>query len=426
MLRKNTQKIAISQKVINSIIIDIPAVLLEKLMSFLIIKKKKDLIMYGFENGNIPCEYIKIHYHNSLQSHLEHVFYNFYAHDVLVCQLRSKGSYIPKLFEIECSVDLKNDKISFIYNYIDNLLQYDVLPDFKKLKFPERKKYRDLDRQAKLIIETEQKNKKNIIPVYIEEGDWVGIRIYLSDGKHIIDSKLTLKMWLNITNESIDKEIRDVFLSKKLHDNFFSDAFFLNECLSTNFINHTFYIEIEDHVSKNYFCFDGFKDAFNYDNKEIFEKIIDIFSLRNDVSLKKEKAQMTVRYFLEKIKIQIEPKIIKEHEVIIQSKIVKNPDYLLYQSDLNFALNIKRLACRQGMEKILIDYFIYIYQISSNKNLLYWYLNILQRHRLKDFLYFDISHVYDNSSKSMLINNSIIEQMALREKTIEFLIKKSS
>jgi hypothetical protein len=144
------------------------------------------------------------------------------------------------------------------------------------------------------------------------------------------------------------------------------------------------------------------------------------------VSLKKEKAQLALRYFMEKIKIYIEPQIIKEHEVIIKSKIIKNPDYLLYQSDLNFSLNIKRLACRQAMEKILVDHFIYAYGVTSNKNLLYWYLNILQRNRLKDFLYFDISHVYDNSNKSIPINNSIIEQMALREKVIELLIKKSS
>lgn len=382
--------------------------------------------MHGFENGNIPFEYIKIHYHNSLQNHLEHIFYNFYVQDRVVKQLRAQGSYIPKLFEIECKVDLKNNKISFIYNHIDKLLQYAILPDFKKLKFPERKKYRDLDRQVKLIIESEEKNKDTAVSSFIQEGDWIGIKIYLSDENVIIDKELSIKMWLNITNESIDKEIRDVFLTKKLYDSFFSNAFFLNELLSTNFITHTFFIEIEDHITKNYFCIDKFKDAFNYDNKEIFEKIIDIFSLRNDVSLKKEKAQLTLRYFLEKIKIYIEPQIINEHEVIIKSKIIKNPDYLLYQSDLNFSLNIKRLACRQAMEKILVDHFIYAYNVTSNKNLLYWYLNILQRNRLKDFLYFDISHVYDNSNKSIPINNSIIEQMALREKVIEFLIKKST
>ncbi len=426
MLRKSTQKMNLLQKVMNTIVINVPEALLEKVMLFVIKKKKQDLVMHGFEPGNIPFEYIKIHYHNSLQSHLEHIFYNFYAQDRFVKKLRTQGSYIPKLFEIDCQSDLKSDKIIFTYNHIDKLLQYSILPDFKKLKFPERKKYRDLDRQTKSIIETEQQNQKAYQASYIQEGDWIGIRIYLSHEGVIIDKELSLKMWLNITNESIDKEIRDVFLSKKLHDRFFSHAFFLNEILSTNFLVHTFYIEIEDHITKNYFCIDTFKDAFNYDDKEIFEKIIDIFSLRNDVSLKKEKAQLALRYFMEKIKIYIEPQIIKEHEVIIKSKIIKNPDYLLYQSDLNFSLNIKRLACRQAMEKILVDHFIYAYGVTSNKNLLYWYLNILQRNRLKDFLYFDISHVYDNSNKSIPINNSIIEQMALREKVIELLIKKSS
>lgn len=427
MLRKNLQKINSLQKIMKLIIVDVPEVLLQKVMNFVVKNKKEHLIVHGFENGNIPFEYIKIHYANSLKTHLEHIFYNFYAQDKFIKKLRFQGSYVPKLFEIESEYDLKNNKLSFFYNHLDKLIQYSVLPDFKKLKFPERKKYRDLDRQVKSIIELEQKNKENYLSEsFIQDGDWIGIRIYLSDEGIIIDKELSLKMWLNITNETIDREIRDIFLSKKLHDSFFSNAFFLNELLSTNFIIHTFYIEIEDHITKNYFCIESFKEAFNYDNKEIFEKIIDIFSLRNDISLKKEKAQISLRYFLEKIKIYIEPQIINEHELIIKSKIIKNPDYLLYQSDLNFSLNIKRLACCQAMEKILVDHFIYVYNIQSSKKLLYWYLNILQRNRLKDFLYFDISHVYDNSNKSIPINNSVIEQMALREKLIEYIIKKSS
>lgn len=426
MLRKNSQKSNALHKVVNSIVIDIPENLIQKIMIFVVKKKKKDLVMHGFESGDIPFEYIKVHYHNSLSKHLEYIFYNFYVQDRLIKKLRSHASYIPRIFEVDCQSDFKQDKITFTYNYMDKLLQYQFLPDFKKLKFPERKKYRDLDRQAKLIIDLEDKNRELYKANCVEEGDWVGIKVYLSDGENILDKELHVKLWINITNESIDKEMRDVFLGKKLNDKFFSQAHFLNDALSTNFINYVFYIEIEDHISQAYFYIDGFKSAFEYDNKDVFEKIIDIFSLRNDISLKKEKGQLVLRYFLEKIKIYIEPQIIQEHEAIIRNKIIKNPDYLLYQSDVNFAANIKRLACRQAMEKILVDNFINAYEVSSNKNLLYWYLNILQRNRLKDFLYFDVNHVYDNSNKSIPINNSIIEQMALREKVIELLIKKSS
>ena len=192
MLRKNTQKINSLQKVMNSIVIDVPAILLEKVVLFVIKKKKQDLIMHGFENGNIPFEYIKVHYSNSLRAHLEHIFYNFYAQDVLVKKLRSQGSYIPKLFEVDCDFDLKNNKMIFIYNHIDKLLQYNLLPDFKKLKFPERKKYRDLDRQVKLIIDSEQHNKDTIVSNLIVEGDWIGIKIYLSSEKDIIDKELSI------------------------------------------------------------------------------------------------------------------------------------------------------------------------------------------------------------------------------------------
>lgn len=427
MLKKNTQKNIFLEKISENIIISVSADLLAKVTFFLITKKKKNLVMNGFPNGTVPFDYVKKHYRSSLEIHLKHFFYNFYVLNILYKELRKRGLYIPKIFDIHFECNLEANLMTFSYLYTYNLLEYDALPDFKKLKFPDRKKYRDLDKQAYSIIEQEGKNAHIKEAVNIKYGDWVFIKVDIADENEMsLDESLTCQLWINITNESIDREISEIFFNRKKGDQFITDASFLNDFLSTNFIKHNFIITIKEHVSHFYFSCDIFKDAFSYDNKEIFEKIIDIFSLRNDISLKKEKAQMAISFFLEKIKISLEPNIAREHEMIIKNKIMKNPDYLLYQSDNNFDMNIKRLSCRQGMEKILIDHFISVYGISSSDALLYWYVNILQRNRLKDFLYFDVNHVYDNSNKSTPIHSVILEQMALREKTVEFLIKKLS
>lgn len=78
------------------------------------------------------------------------------------------------------------------------------------------------------------------------------------------------------------------------------------------------------------------------------------------------------------------------------------------------------------MEKILVDYLIFFYKLESSSQLLYWYMNILQRPRLKEFLYFDANYLYDTHHKSQLIQNVFIEQIALRERVIEYMIQKLS
>jgi hypothetical protein len=263
--------------------------------------------------------------------------------------------------------------------------------------------------------------------IAIEENDWIGIKVYLVDSeKNIIHQDLHGFFWLYITNEVIDREIRNLFYGKKKGDTLFASADFISNFLGFFFVKHIFCIVVEEHISHRFFVFENFKTVFNYDNKNTFEKIIEIFSLRNDISLKKEKAQLSLQFFLEKIKIYIDQDIIQEHAMILKNKLLKNADYLLYQGEVNFETNIKKLACRQSMEKILVDYLIYFYRIESSPALLYWYLNILQRPRLKEFLYFDGNYLYDTHHKSHLIHNVFIEQIALRERIIDYIIQKLS
>lgn len=424
MLKKLSQKQELLGREMKNLSVKISRETLIRAIDFFILQKKAVLTMDGFQQGFIPSEYIKTHYLQSLHKHIEKVFYNFYVKDMIFKQLRNEGVYVSKHINVVCHFSFKDFSLEYEYSYYNRLLDYNVMPDFKKLKFPERKKYRDLDKQTKQIIEGEEEKKRIGRERFVLEGDWVGIEVYFSDGKSIFDDSLKVKLWIYVSSENIDKEIRLIFCGKKLGEGFFTNACFLNDFLSTDFLVHTFYVRIESHVPTSFFCIDSFKVAFKYDNKDVFNKIVELFSLRKDITLRKEKIQIILKYFLEKIKIFFDNTIIVEHEFVIKSQVSKNPDYLLYQSDKNFEVNIKRLACAQIMEKILVDYFIALFDVELSDCLIYSYLNILQRHRLKDFLYFDFAHVSDNFYCTMPIHNSVIEHAALREKTVDFLMQK--
>lgn len=429
MLKKNFVQAPVVQNSLDLFSVAVPTELVSKLVSFFIAKKKQDLLMHGFEKGKIPEAYIKEHFKISLLAHVEKIFFYFYAQDILIKSLSVNGAYIPRIFSFEKEINLNTFVVRFMHQKTSHLLdsEKNYFDEIKKVKFPERKKYKDLDRQASLTFAQEEHNKQNSKVASITEGDWIGIRVQLVDDKgEIIDERLTLKLWVYITSEGIDREIRTTFLGKKKGERFSVGAFFLEELLCTDFLNHTFLVTIEDHISHLYFDFATFEKAYGFDGQDVIEKMIEVFSLRNDISLKKEKSQLVLKHFLEKIKISLDQETILEHECMIKNRIVKNADYLLYQSDTNFLSNIKKLACRQAMEKILIDYLIYKYKIKLESAPIYAYLNVLQRHRLKDFLYFDTANLYDSMMKFIPIFDHTMTQMALRERAIEYLIEKLS
>lgn len=428
MLRKNVQKQVVADKIVSFITIAVPQDIVEKFIIFLLQKKRDVISMSGLHAGVVPINYIKKNYEHSLVTHLKNIFYHFYVLPLLVQELRLQGAYIPKIFDFHFICNMETKEIVFSYAYIKNLLEYVYFPEYKRIKFPERKKYRDLDKQAKWIIDSEQKNKELYsYGVSIDEDDWVCIRIFfIDDHKNIIDERVYGLFWLYITNEIIDRELCSLFFGKKKGDVFFTNGESLAKSLGLFFIDHEFMVVIVDHVSNKYFITENFRHVFGYDNKVTFEKIVEIFSLKNDIPLKKEKSQIALQFFLEKIKIYVEKDIMDEHELILKNKLLKNADYLLYQGELNFDTNIKKLSCRQSMEKILVDYLIFFYKLESSSQLLYWYMNILQRPRLKEFLYFDANYLYDTHHKSQLIQNVFIEQIALRERVIEYMIQKLS
>jgi FKBP-type peptidyl-prolyl cis-trans isomerase (trigger factor) len=427
MLRRAIKKSYFFQSSKKELLVEVPTNLVNDAMNFFLVEKQKNLFLEGFEKGKVPLAYIKNYFKKSFYAHIEKIFYAFYAKDAFYKLFRNDGIYIKKIIDFDFYFSCDKKTATFSYHVPGELVEYNALPDFKKLRFSERKKYRDLDRQAKHILEEEEANKVMYENSPISVGDWVLLEVFIaSDSGEVILKDLSVKLWINVTSEKIDSEIKDLLSGKNVGDQFTTKASFLNTFLSTIFLKHSFFVTIKEKVSSLFFSFDIFKKAFKYESKEGLEKIIELFSLRKDVSLRKEKVQMIFAYFLNKIKIHFDPDSVAQYECILQSQVVKSPDYLLFQSEKNFSFNLKKLACSQAMEKILIDHFIHIFSISSTKALLYTYLNLLQRNRLKEFLYFDFFHTYDNSHCSFPLHNCELEHIACREKAIDFLIKKMS
>ena len=95
-------------------------------------------------------------------------------------------------------------------------------------------------------------------------------------------------LWIRIQGEEDDRELHDLFVGKKAGDSFFTQSAFLQEYMSlSSEMEYTFLVEIRDFVPHAYFDFDLFMYHFNIKDKEkIPAKLVEVFSTRNDISLR--------------------------------------------------------------------------------------------------------------------------------------------
>ncbi len=414
-----------SNKLYTDYTISIDPLVVNELYNFLIQEKQKEFKMSGFDTGRIPISYIKNHFKKSIESCITEIFYSLYVNQEIIKVIRGMGSIVLSNLIPRITFDLNDNILNYTFDIPNSYCVRENEISIKKIKYPLRKKYKDLDKQAELIYTTELKNLENASQ-FIEAGDWVKLELKLlgDNFSKKLESMLTCYVWLKISKEQIDLDIYKLFSNKKLGDVFISNnQLFYDFICSHHFINFKIQITIVQHVQNLFFSFDKFKKYFGIKNiLELYNRIIDVLSFRNDICLRREICQLVFKHLFDYYKIHLRDDIIKIFEEDIHRNIIYNPDYLIYHSSRYFHNQIRKLACKQSQEISFIDFISQNDKITVSDDDMYLYLNIMQRNRFKNFLYFDYS-LLQIKKKEVPISHEIIYQMVLREKTLQYYIK---
>jgi hypothetical protein len=406
--------------------ITIPTKIFEEYLKFILEQKQKNSIVTGFHKGTAPLTYIKGIFKDGIKNNLSKIFFKTYARKAIINKYNKIGAAL--LFNINTMIDIDLNKKKMIFLHkITQLKLYEKIKNqsSKKLKLVKRKLYKDLDKQAVQMVNYESTQKLIHKSTKIEYGDWIKVSIdVLNSEEKIISKKTKMSLWIEIRKEEIFHNIYIFFKDKKKNDVFISDSQLIQNFISSNnFAKYNFKITVLEHVSCRYFDFSLFAKYFNCKNKtEIYEKLIEAFSFKNDVSMYKLIGQSIFKKLFQIYKPIITEKNIREYIVELEETIKGNPDYLLYQSDKYFNENVNKFATEQLSEIAVIDYLTAKENIKVNPKEIILYLNMLQRNRLKEFLYFDRHYI--KSLKNCIIPCEIIEKMSLREKTLKHITHK--
>lgn len=390
-----------------------------------LVAQKDEVHTYGFPKGATPLLYIEHNYRASLLEHVEEFLFKYFVISFLHKKLLEKKIFIagePRLHTIV--VDPQRDAE---FHFDISVLAPIDLSRWKSLPFkaPKRKNYKDIDRQVDFFLEEEKANMKKIQECgTVSVGDWVCFDIALVDGEskeHLSSHRENL--WLKIGNEEADVPFQELFIDKKQGDIFFTDAKCLQDYFASGInTNYFFTLEIRDVVYNSYFSLDHFRQHFRLrTNKEVQQKLIEVFSYRNDLSLRRAMAEEALALLTMKHHIEVPNYLILRQQQIVLDAVLANPDYQVYKMQSNFKENVKQLATKQVREMIIVDQLKHEENIVVTNDDLKGYLNLSIRPRTKEFIYFNVPNTKIDGQE-MPMSSVALGHPCLREKTLNHII----
>ncbi|MCB9493797.1 MAG: hypothetical protein H6679_06000 [Epsilonproteobacteria bacterium] len=379
----------------------------------------------GFEAQTAPQEYIEEVYKNEIDYKiknylLKHIVIDFIYQEILKKKIRLVN--YPRLAGITSNPD---KGITYLFDYSTSDLM--ELKEWRHFAFksPKRKKYKDLDKQVISFIEQhcppEKNFKKNVT---VEEGDWAYFTaILLNKNSHSLKPPLMSSFWIKIKNNHLQDPFATLFIGKRMGDSFISNKFEINKSFNElDTKRYNFYITIQNLSKGKYFLIDTFKTTFKLKNiAEIHNKLMEVFSYRNDLSQRKTIIEEIFHLLLSKHRFEIPKHLVVRREEDLLRAISQQPDYHVYKAQKDFYEQVSLLAEKQLKEEIIIDHIAYHDNITVSTKDAQNYLHLFNHKRLKEFVYFK-PYLQKIEDPDAPISSHILNQTIIREKTLNHIV----
>ena len=385
-------------------------------------KKRLD----GFNHHETPSEYIQDHFKKEINEKLKHYLFKYqvihFLYDQILQEKITLSNY-PRLINISF-----NDESGISFNFDASLADVIDLKEWKHFSFkpPRRKKYKDLDKQVTSFLENELTTPKKIGNLsLIENGDWVCFNATLMDlgSNQTIQPTITSTFWIKIKNEEVIDALKDVFLNKNITETFIASNLDHDEHMTEHeSYRYNFLISVNSIVKDFPPTLESFKNTFKLKNKiDVHNKLMEIFSYRNDQSQRKAIVEELFHLLLTKHRFEIPKHLVIRRQEDILLGIMQQPDYHVYKAQKDFIEHVELLAEKQLKEEIMIDQISYQDNIQVDLKDVEQYLSLYNNRRLREFIYFKpLLEKLDIPNR--IINANTLAQTVMREKTLNYII----
>lgn len=379
---------------------------------------------YGFANNRAPLVYVRQEYQVHLIEQVKEFLFKFFVINNLYKKIRSSKLLVagdPRLTTMEVIEDG-----SMRVNFDLTILPTIAIQPWKYLPFkpPRRKRYKDLDRQVELFLQDETERLKDYTDSVVADDDWICVDIALADAQQnlLLDGHRE-QFWIKMGGEEADAPLHELFIGKKVGDTFFSNHEALQDYFNEQaFCNFTFNITIIDIVPNAYVCNEQLKKQFRIKTrKELHQKIIEIFSYRNDISLRRDMIEEAYQILLERNHFEIPHFLLLRQQEQLLEKMQKNPDYAVYKMQKDFKEYIEKLSEKQLKEALFMLQLAYDEDLDTSHEDIKQYLNLLKRQKTREFIYFQPPSSKSYGQECPLATEEL-KHTCLREKALNFIL----
>lgn len=402
----------------------IPSSIVQEFYNLAAQHQQKSLSIPGFEKGQAPLGFIKKNYRENLIVHTQELLFKFYVINFLYQEIRQQQLIVagePRLVEVSM---LPESEATFSFEL--TLITDQLIQEWKHFPFnaPKRKRYKDLDKQVKTFIDSEKEAELSQSHETIQFSDWVYFSIIIIDtNKRPLADHLPQYFWFHIGKEDTESTLRNIFLERRVGDRYTTENSALQEYFSTQLDSHyLFSITIVNKVSAAFINFESVKRHFRLKtNKTLHQKLIEVFSYRNDLSQRRAIAQDALATLLEKHPVNPPLQMVLRKQEDIIKGIKESADYNVYRTQKSFERYLFSLAEKQCREEIIIDHIAAHENIAITHNDVYDYLNLYKRQRTKEFIYFKIP-AFTLQNQEIPASSEEIMRHCLREKALNYII----
>ena len=378
----------------------------------------------GLKNITLPISFVEKEHQGEISHNVKKFVLKHIVLDYLVTQIIQKKIPIsnnPRLTKM-----ILNKDGSSMYHFDLSVSAAIPLKDWKLFNFkpPKRKRYKDLDKQVNLFIKNEHDSYKKKNKSVIENNDWIRFEASLLDSnKKLILPFHKTRFWLKINTNYIKDPFQAIFIGKKEGETFTTTTIPFNENLQDLLTeNSNFLIKIKSITKGSFFSTESFKAIFKIKNKtDLHNKLIEVFSYRNDISQRKAIIEELFHLFFSKHRFEIAKHLTIRKQESILEMLKKLPDYQVYKSQKDFYETIALLAEKLLKEEILIDQIAHKESIKATSKDIKLYLSLFNNSRLKEFVYFKPSFEPIEEIDGT-IPESFLKQTVQREKTLNYII----
>ena len=395
-----------------------------QLIEYIANHQTKFITAKGLKDSKEGISYIKDRFRESFLAHAKELLFKLHVMSNLYKSIHKNKILIsgsPRLTKINL---LPNQDIKFTFEVTcPNNAEIDEWK-YMVFKFPQRKFYKDLDKQAELFAKTEAENESKYCLNSVDLNDWVCFDIWLAtDDQKPFIIQLRENFWLKIGQGEAYLPFQEIFIGKKIGEEFITNNLCFQEYFSEYMdTKYCFGIKIIEVLPSAFFSLSRLQEHFKIKTKKkTHQKLIEVFSYRNDISLHRTIVEDLLALLLRKQSLTIPESQVLRHQQYLLDELQNNADYPVYKVEKQFDSYIKQLAEKQVKEFILMDQIAYKENIVCNNDDLALYLNLTQRPRTKEFIYFQHPALKANSLEYP-ISSQELSLSCLREKTLNHIV----